>query len=851
MNRSQLGRWAPPLIAMVLLALALVLLHRELKAFTIDEVLESVRGIPNLRLLAALGFMAISYLMLTGYDWLAVRYVGADLRYRQAAFASFVGYAFSQSMGFPLVTGAPPRYRLYTSWGIETPDIARIVAFYTGTFWLGFLAMGGLAFLVEPPPFPPPLSGLSYAARPVGAILVAIALGYLFWARRGGPALRLGRWTLPLPTLDMAIKQLVLSSADWVAAALTLYVLLPADAQIGFGPFLGTFMLAQMIGVASQVPGGLGVFEVTLLVALPGPVSSRSIVAAVVAYRVIYYLVPLVLAAAALGVFELRRRRERLSQVLDVIGPAVSSTVPLVLAATVFVAGGLLLATGAIPTQGRLAWLGAPPLILLEASHFLSSLVGAGLLIVAWGLTRRLDGAFHATLGLLGAGAILSAMRPGGLLAAMVLLLVLLALAPARREFFRRSTLLTEPLSPEWVFGVGAVLVGTTWLGLFAYRSVAYSHDLWWQFALYGDAPRFLRGSIGAGVVVLAFAILRLLRPPEPEEASIPDRIPEAVERLVEACPRTSAKLAYLGDKSFLISAQESAFLMFGVERRSWVAMGDPIGDPDTFTELVWAFRSRAVRHGGWPVFYQVRPQFLPLYVDAGLNLLKLGEEALIPTETFSLEGGKRSGFRYTIRKIEKEGGSFEVIPAEAIPAVLPRLREVSDAWRAAKGIHEKSFSLGSFSEPYISRFPAAVLRKEGRVVAFLNVSLGADFDEFSVDLMRYDPQEAPTDAMEYLFLKMILWGQANGYRRFSLGMAPLAGLEGGPLAPLWARLGGAVYRYGEHFYNFQGLRAYKNKFDPVWEPRYLASPGGLALPRILGNVATLISGSLRSAIAG
>jgi phosphatidylglycerol lysyltransferase len=321
------------------------------------------------------------------------------------------------------------------------------------------------------------------------------------------------------------------------------------------------------------------------------------------------------------------------------------------------------------------------------------------------------------------------------------------------------------------------------------------------------------------------------------------------VVNLVAGSDRAHASLAFLGDKSFLVSESGRAFIMYGVEGRSWVSLGDPVGDPEDFPELVWKFRNRVNVQGGWPAFYQVRPEYLPLYVDAGLTLIKLGEEAVVATGTFSMEGGHRSGMRRTLRKVEKDGGAFEILPREALAAEFPRLRAVSDAWLEAKSTREKAFSLGSFQETYVARFPVAVVRFEGQIVAFANLWLAAPGTEYSVDLMRYDPERAPADCMEYLFLKLILWGQEQGYTRFGLGMAPLAGLESGPLSPLWAKLGAAVYRYGEHFYNFQGLRAFKDKFDPVWEPRYLASPGGTALPRVLAGISTLVSGSLRGAL--
>ena len=138
------------------------------------------------------------------------------------------------------------------------------------------------------------------------------------------------------------------------------------------------------------------------------------------------------------------------------------------------------------------------------------------------------------------------------------------------------------------------------------------------------------------------------------------------------------------------------------------------------------------------------------------------------------------------------------------------------------------------------------MVRHEESIVGFANVLAGAQKYELSVDLMRYRPN-APAAVMDYLFVQLMLWGQTEGYEWFNLGMAPLSGLDVGPLAPLWNHLGTLVFRHGEHFYNFQGLRQYKEKFAPQWEPRYLASPGGLRLPRILTNVATLISaGSTR-----
>ncbi len=176
----------------------------------------------------------------------------------------------------------------------------------------------------------------------------------------------------------------------------------------------------------------------------------------------------------------------------------------------------------------------------------------------------------------------------------------------------------------------------------------------------------------------------------------------------------------------------------------------------------------------------------------------------------------------------------------------MGQLRAVSDDWLRHKAGAEKGFSLGVFDEAYLRRFPVAVVEQRGEVVAFSNLWLGSHHIELSLDLMRY-AEDAPKGVMEALLVHLMAWGKAEGYRRFSLGMAPLSGFVASPQATLWNRLGALVYRHGESLYGFQGLRAFKERFNPEWEPRYVAYPGGLRLPRILADTSALIAGGYRN----
>jgi phosphatidylglycerol lysyltransferase len=288
---------------------------------------------------------------------------------------------------------------------------------------------------------------------------------------------------------------------------------------------------------------------------------------------------------------------------------------------------------------------------------------------------------------------------------------------------------------------------------------------------------------------------------------------------------------------------------MYQIAGRSRIALGDPVGARAGAEELVWRLREISDTHGGATVFYQVCAEHLSLYVDLGLAALKIGEEARVALPGFTLEGATRADLRQSHRRAQRDGASFEVVPPEELPALLPALRRISDAWLASKSTGEKRFSVGAFSPGYLAQFPLAVVRSEGIPAAFANLWTTGTREELSVDLMRFAP-DSPRGAMDYLFIELMLWGQREGYRWFNLGMAPLSGLESHPLAPAWHRVGNFIFRHGEHFYNFEGLRRYKAKFSPSWEPRYLVARGGIALPRVLVDVSVLIAGGMRELFA-
>jgi len=833
----------PVAVSVVVFAVALVVLQSELGSLNWLDLRHDVLATPPPHLLLAVALTAINYVVLTGYDVLAFRYVGKVLPVRRIAGAAFLAYAISHNVGFAALSGASVRYRFYSRWGVTARELAGIVVSYSITFWIGLIALGGLSLATSAMPDAIPGRALIH---PIGWLLLgAVAIALVATALRRDP-IRLGPVSFTLPTTTLAVSQLALSLLDWVLAGAVLYLLLPAGAP-PFLAFIGAFLIAILVGMVSHVPGGVGVFEGLMILLLRPWLPAPALAPAFVVYRAVYYLLPFAVGLAALVADEARQRRTQIARAAGWAGQVTRQLTPRALSVCTFASGLLLLFSGATPAAPhRLDLLDRIlPLGVIETSHFLGSIAGAGLLVLSHGLRRRLDAAYYLSAMLIVVGMAASLLKGFDVEEAGLLLIMLVVLVRARPAFDRSAAFFETRFSPAWVAALIASLGASVWLGLFAFKHVDYANELWWRFELTGEASRFLRASVGAAIVVLLVGLARLMREP-PHEIEIPDDAAlDAAAGAIARQAATAPNLVYLRDKGLLFDQARDAFVMYAVQRRTWVAMGDPVGPDLAWCGLIRRFLERADDFGGTPVFYQIGPERLHRYADFGLTFVKLGEEARVDLPAFSLDGSRGAKCRQAVRRLEREGATFRMLGVDEVRAHLPRLRAVSDAWLAQKHAAEKGFSLGFFDEAYLRRFPIGVIEKDGVIEAFANVWPGADRVELSMDLMRFTA-DAPKSAMDALLTHLMLWGRAEGFQRFSLGMAPLSGFQRSQSASLWLRAGGFLYEHGEAVYGFQGLRAFKEKFNPEWVPRYLAYRGGLALPRILADVSALIAGGYR-----
>jgi phosphatidylglycerol lysyltransferase len=575
------------------------------------------------------------------------------------------------------------------------------------------------------------------------------------------------------------------------------------------------------------------------VLALPDA-GKAEVLSAVLIYRAIYYVLPVVVATVGLGLIELRSFLYRIAPPSSPPRTLLYAAAPPLIAALTFASGIVLLFSSATPAlQSRIEILkNFVPMPFVEVSHLLASIIGFALLVLASGLNHRLDGAWVITVFLLAVGIVVSLLKGLDFEEATILAIMLVVVLLARPAFYRSSSLLHDRPSRFVLITIVLAVAASIWVTFLAFADVPYTADLWWQVAWNAQAPRSIRAGLIVSVLTVIYALWLVLRPSRPRLAD--DDLMPVIRRIVAASANPDSNLALTGDKHFLVSDSGDAFLMYSVQGRSWVAMSDPVGNPAAFDKLLWTYLEIVDQFGGRPIFYEITAAHLPLYLDLGLSLMKIGEEATVDLTTFSLEGSARANLRRAVRRAEREQLIFDVIAKESVTPILPELQAVSNAWLSEKRGREKAFSVGRFSREYLLLFDQAVVRQDGDIIAFANIWQSAG-DGLSVDLMRYKPG-TPNGLMDFLFCRLMLWGHAQGFKKFSLGMAPLAGLQKHALAPTWHKAGNLLFEYGEELYGLAGLRAYKDKFRPVWQPRYLAVPGGLSLPSVILDLIVLIS---------
>ncbi|MEA2739216.1 MAG: glycosyltransferase 2 family protein [Acetobacteraceae bacterium] len=677
-TRNALKSWLrhlPAVLGVALLVGAIYVVQREFRHLRLKDIGDALAAIPAHSLLFSFVWTILSYFILTFYDRLGTIYAGHKVSYGRVAFASFCAYALSHNLGFAAISGAAVRYRLYAHWGLTPLQIGKTVAFCSLTFGLGGMVLGGAILFLEPRAIPFFGQHLpKMALYGVGAALWVIVLGYVTLSKVFGRMKVLGH-DIELPGWRMAIVQVCLATVDVAVTATIFYALLPHAPGLTWLIFLGVYVASYTAGLAANLPGGIGVFDTAMLFGLEPYMSAPHIVGAILVFRLYYYVIPLFLAGSLFAGNEILLRGGGLLRHFSRLAPVQaigrwSEPDFAVTAATgaVGLCGVLMLCLGVLAPQADFSWIdpdyGA---LASQAGQFVPSLIGAGLVMMAIGLSHRVNLAWGLTIFLLILGAAFAATQDNRLWVAGILVLTTLLLAPFRACFYRHAHLTTGPLQPGSALTLA--VLGLCLFSLAVTRSQTHllQNNAFWAVIISRELPNTVRLAVGIAVLLGLAAIWLLLRPGRvrylPWDGS--------ARRLLIGL---GARLDQPAD-GVVLGESSRAAIPFRRYGRVLLGLGDPVGDETDRVSAIWRLRDLAQQEGLDAAVWHAGPELLKVYGDLGLTALPLGPDGLPLPES---DGDTPVAKQYLVCRAERDLNLLlPVLPTlarglhPAVPAVV------------------------------------------------------------------------------------------------------------------------------------------------------------------------------------
>ncbi len=805
----------------IAIAVVLWLTWGSLRGIHMREVRTALRALDDRWLAAAAALTALNVVVMGLYDVVAFRHTRSPAlqRWRYGA----VAFAWSNFLTLGPLAGPAVRFWLYAPAIDRAADLQGGVVAIAIAFTAGLAGWTGAAVAI-------PRATFGFTATAVAALVLTsvvvfvVRLVVLRLDRVGGPGFRSTR------PIEMAL----VGWLDWLLAAAAFLCIVRSGMVALPARTLVTFFYGQVVGLVSLVPGGFGSADAYWVARLP--VQAGIAVAIVAAFRLIYDVAPWAMASLMLLSWATRRAQRRIEIARRVIASLVG-------------AGGLLIMlSAATPAlRPRLVELERfLPLPFVEAGHMAAAMIGLLLIALARGLARGYRGAFRATLVLLWLGALSAILKGLDWEEAIILSSVAIAAASHAALFSRRSR-------GSWIEGADVALATAglavfVVIGVLSHRAGFASFQRWMDLGYRLEVSRFARSAIALAGAVAAAALYVVLRVPVRFHRPTDAEVEKALDLHARIGGSSTPLMIANGDKAIFVD-DDRGMCSYRITGPYLAVFADPIVRPQDRSEFLDALFQFASELDRRPLFYQVSPDWIPPLHDRGYVFFKLGEEAELPLSHVTQEGHEGKLYRQIIRRGERDGVKFRVLAPYEVERRLAELREISNDWLRSKAVSERQFSIGFFDDAYITRWPVAVVEDgSGRILAFANLLRGPMRKEISVDLMRYR-SDGPK-VMDFLFVSLFFYAKELEYERFNLGMAPLASVGVLKGAHPRERFASLLFQHGEHWYNFQGLRFFKEKFEPEWEPRYMGYMSTWEFPIAVAYVSALIAGGWAKVLA-
>lgn len=790
----------------------------ELSAMDFKATFQAIKHIPSFELfiLIIAGLMAV--LLLTLYDFVLAKSMNLSISNKRLFNTGFIANALNAVIGFGGVIGAGLRLLVYRNYTDDEKSLVKVISIMLVSMVSGMSVLSlGLIFKVYQ---------ITHAFDHLPWYQTGLYITALFL-----PAYLIYTFIKPLNNDRLlGLKFTLVSALEWLAASSVIYFIFKViQTPVPFSAVIGIFVVAALAGLISLIPGGFGAFDLMILLGFEAyGIDKEKVLTALLLYRVVYYFIPF-LVALALSTFEFRgvARKQFEDRFEDhkYVGPAIETSNLFLSILKDFIVRLPAIALGLITLITGIVLFMSNSIIIMDAVYdvrhntylFIAALYSvASLLLItnAPGImrdTRRSHVmSIVATVILL----ILLYLTYGNFIYYfwMIAVLVLLIIGNRNVHSIRKPITMKRSL---FITSFTIVLIVINGLILrMLLQEVIHSNYADFDSNLLKYYFFFLVGLF----LLVTWVMSYLFNQKYQNKIDMPLKIEEIQHILTTYGGNYVSHLAISGDKLFYTNEQKDAFLMFQFKMDSIVVLGDPIGNEASFKCLLTDFYDKAEYFGYDVTFYQVQPKLLPMYHDFGNIFFKLGEEAVIPLSDFTISGKKKRAFRATINKFESEGYRYEVLQPPFNDDIINQLKAVSDEW--LDGRNEMHFSVGQFNKEYMNQAPVGVIRNDEEIIGFVTFMPTHFNESMSIDMIRW--KEIGLQMMDGLYLNTMLYMKEQGYKEFNMGMAPLSNVGNHKHAFYRERLAGKIFNSISRMYSFKGLRQYKEKFSPDWQPRYL-----------------------------
>lgn len=810
-------------IRIAIIVLVVALLYKEFHHIDMRELAGLLRklGPWEQTKLVAIGLFAFT--LISSYDFTMAKYFKLPLKNREIFKIAWISAAFNNLIGLGGISGGTVRAKLYQDAGVDRETTLHIS--------IGIWAANTLGLALLLLVFSPYLINFKYfkLALFFGLYVPFFMFGQYLPKVRDMAFLRN---IFSVKDFRYRLALLVASTFEWFGAALFFaYLLRIYTPEISYPVAVCTYIVATVVGVISFLPGGLGSFEVMCVIILKHyGFETTGLAASILLYRVIYYIIPWLLGMISIVWGEVKNRIKINTEQTITISQELIVRGMYYLCLLVGLSF-LLFAVEPIRLTDY-----DPDMEFYVKSlnfwvHSIYFFIGVFLLAFSRGIKHRLKSAWWVMFGLLILGTLLilpSELNFKGILTYGVIILLMYF----SKDCFQRESI---PYQHRNFFIWFALLMAMPFLA--ALLSFIIHNRLFKGHHFMVIVSRFITeySYFVIGYIIMALITSYLVgwfvSRRIPFHPATPQEVQDYFALVNTYGGHEFSHLANLSDKRIFFNGKKTVAFLYRPYKTQVLALGDPIGNPEDFEDAIDEFVEFTSDYNMGLTFYEVSGKCLELYASEGYSFMKIGEEAIVDLENFTLSGKRNKGLRNILNRMESGEYEFKIHEPPYKAEFLRSIKEVSDEWLGKRP--EKQFSIGYFDVQYLQKSPIVTVSVEGRIEGFANIMPFYDGKSMSIDLMRCRPN-GTNAVMDVLFLGLILKAQEDGFKEFNLGMAPLSNVGRKRYSKRKEKLMRYAFEFGNQIYGFRGLRNYKEKFRPRWENRYIAYRSESSMPFVL-----------------